>query len=100
MAVIHKVEELEAEVEELKNRLKDLETQMGRIVSHVESETKLMRGDVRRVEIRLFGEKEDDVYGGRIGQLTKNQYRLERLAAYGLGSVATVMTILRLFKII
>jgi hypothetical protein len=60
----------------LEHRIENLEAQMGRLMSHIESEVGLARTDIARIFLRLFG-KEEDVYGGMLGSINKKIHRFE-----------------------
>lgn len=57
-------------------RLENVELQIARITSHIESEVGLARNDLARIERRLFGD-EDKEYGGRLGELAARQNTME-----------------------
>lgn len=66
-----KVEKVKDDVVKLDRRVGDLETQLSRLISHVESEVGLARNDLARIEKKLFGE-EDVEFGGKVGFLTRD----------------------------
>lgn len=70
------VEDQDKRMDAITGRVGDTETQVGRIGSHLESESALARKDIGRIEHRLFGD-EDDEYGGRLGQMAKKFHRME-----------------------
>lgn len=71
-----KVDNLETKVEGIDRRAESTETQLARIVSHIESESLAARSDIVRLEKRLLG-PEDAEYGGKIGHLAKKVYSME-----------------------
>lgn len=78
---------LQERVIKLELQVERIVQQVNRLTSHIESEVGLARSDINRVEVRLFGKDEDDVYGGRIGQLHRSQSNTERRFAYAMGAL-------------
>ena len=90
------------EIETLKARTSDVEYQVERFSSHLESEMGLARRDIERIETKLFGKDDDNIYGGRLGQLAEAQHKFEqkfeKKLAYASGIVAAFLIAFEVFK--
>lgn len=71
-----KVDILEIKVNDIDHRSAETETQLGRVMSHIESESGATRSDLARLENRLLG-AEDSEYGGKIGHVARKVYHME-----------------------
>lgn len=70
----------------IESRLHDVEQQLMRIVSHLESESALARRDINRLEKQLFGNGQP----GTIATMSERIVKLERLANYVVGALSLI----------
>lgn len=70
------VKTISEKVEAIDRRAADTESQLARVVSHIESESMAARSDISRLEIRLLGPI-DNPDGGHIGKLSTEVTQLK-----------------------